>query len=52
MEVEIRNAGIRFHEISLEAESLSCGTASSGCVQVVLDPLQGFSVVLVESRKR
>lgn len=52
MEIEIRNTGIRFDETGLEAESLSHRTASSRCVQVVLDPLQGFSVVLVESRKR
>ena len=48
MEVEIRNAGIRVRETSLEAESLSRRTVSSVFVEVVLNPFQGPSLVLVE----
>lgn len=48
VEVEVRNAGIRFHETRLEAESLSRRTVSSVSVEVILNPFQGPPLVLVE----
>lgn len=48
MEVEIRNAGIRFPETGLEAESLSGRTVNSIFVEVILNPFQGPAFVLVE----
>lgn len=48
MEVEIRNAEIRFCETSSGAEGLPGGTVSSVFVEVVLNPFQGPSLDLVE----